>query len=135
MVEVAQRAPEAAAELILSLAHLVGEQRTAMQRSDWVDLERVLLQMRSVMDKIQASRGGAEGFRTQLQDLAPQERARVDDVLYEANVDRQISAELIRLNLHRFNALRAMRAHAEGVDGYDRDGRAIAHGVRLSTRA
>jgi len=124
-----------AVSLVMSLAQLVADQRQSMENSDWDRLERVLAEMRAVMDAVLAARGGVPGLRQELSDLPSNERDRIDEVMREASVNRQVSTELIRLNLHRFNALRAMRAHADGVDGYDRDGRPLAHGLRISARA
>ena len=128
-------APKPAVALVLSLAQLVAEQKASMQSSDWDSLERVLSEMRAVMDAVLASEGGVPGLRRELEQLAAPERDRIDHILREASTDRLVSAELIRLNLHRFNALRAMRAHADGVDGYGKDGRGVAHRMRLSARA
>jgi hypothetical protein len=121
-------------ELIGQLVGALSKQRQALADSDWSALNAVIPQLQDVVFSISQYPGGIEGLRSELAGLSEDLKSSVSQTLEAAAVDRKASAELIKINLQRFNALKSIHAVSADEDTYGQDTLSPRPGLKLSTR-
>jgi hypothetical protein len=121
-------------ELLGQLVGALSKQRQALAESDWSALNEVIPQLQDVVFSISQYPGGIEGLRAELAGLSEELRSGVNESLEAAAVDRKASAELIKINLQRFYALRSIHAVSASEDTYGQDSLSPRPGLKLSTR-
>lgn len=104
-------------EILQAFAVNLALQRQALAERNWVALSEVVPKLQQSMSLVQAYPGGAAGLRERLASMTS-ENNEVSSLLEHATSDRLMSAELIRMNIHRLNALKSLFEHG-AVDNSD----------------
>lgn len=123
-----------ALSLVSKLVAAMAEQREALASSDWAALSAAVPQLQTVVWSISQFPGGVEGLRNELSNMSDDRRETLKATLQAAAVDRRTSAELIKINLQRFSALRSIYALSEADDVYGQHAASTRPGLKLSTR-
>ncbi|NBO81854.1 MAG: hypothetical protein EBU75_03245 [Betaproteobacteria bacterium] len=119
--------------LLFDFSEAIAHQREALAKRDWLKLQNSIRTLQQAMHQIASFPGGAEGLRHQLLASDGQERQTADRLIEKVMVERRSSAELIRLQLQRFQALQAMTSLGEDAATYTETGGGQGRGSRLST--
>lgn len=119
--------------LLFTFSEAISMQRDALARRDWVKLQQSIQALQQAMHQIASFPGGPEGMRSQLNASAGDTREAADLLIQKVVIDRRSSAELIRLQLQRLQALQLMTS-LESDDGtYTESGNNKGRSGRLST--
>jgi hypothetical protein len=86
-------------------------QREAIATKDWTALAEIIPNLQHAMSLVQNYPGGVSSLRADLSKLTSQGETQVADLLQDAAADRLAAAELIRININRLNALKALLEH------------------------
>jgi len=135
-VTTSQPAPENqgdAMRLLFDFSEAISNQREALAKRDWVKLQHSIQSLQQAMQQIASFRGGAEGVRNQLVSSEGQARKVADRLIEKVMIERRSSAELIRLQLQRLQALQTMTSLDEESATYTESGTSKGRIGRLST--
>lgn len=122
-------------EFIVFVGECMANQRASIEKGDWQQLNHVVPKLQEALLVISRFPGGLEGLRERLENLPDDQRQRINHLMEAASVDRRVAAELIKINLHRFSALKALHENTVSDETYGSEHRAIKPGSRLSARA
>jgi len=119
--------------LLFDFSEAISQQREALASRDSAKLQLSIKGLQHAMHQIANFPGGAEGVRSQLVATEGQARVSADRLIEKVSVERRSSAELIRLQLQRLQALQAMTALQGETATYSESGAINSKGGRLST--
>jgi hypothetical protein len=122
-----------AIRLLFDFSEAVALQREALVGRDWTKLQQSIQSLQHAMQQISSFPGGAEGVREQLLASEGVVRERADQLIERVTIERRSSAELIRLQLQRLQALQTMTSFEEDAGLYSETGATKGRGGRLST--
>jgi hypothetical protein len=98
-------------EILQAFSTNLALQREAIAAKNWAALAEIVPHLQHAMSLVQSYPGGAASLRADLSELASQGKSQVADLLQGAAADRLAAAELIRININRLNALKALLEH------------------------
>ncbi|NDA83107.1 MAG: hypothetical protein EBY01_08675 [Actinobacteria bacterium] len=119
--------------LLFDFSEAIAHQREALAKRDWPKLQHSIRALQQAMHQIASFPGGAEGVRSQLITSEGQARKTADRLIEKVMTERRSSAELIRLQLQRIQALQTMTALEADTATYTETGANKGRGGRLST--
>jgi hypothetical protein len=122
-----------AMRLLFDFSEAIAHQREALAKRDWVKLQRSIQALQHAMHQIASFPGGAEGVRHQLVASEGEAREAADRLIEKVAIERRSSAELIRLQLQRLQALQAMTSLDDDAGTYTESGATKGRSGRLST--
>jgi len=119
--------------LLFDFSEAIALQREALAGRDWAKLQQSIHALQQAMQHISSFPGGAEGVRKQLLASEGTARETADHLIERVMIERRSSAELIRLQLQRLQALQTMTSFEEDAGLYSETGATKGRGGRLST--
>jgi len=119
--------------LLFDFSEAIAQQREALAKRDWAKLQQSIQVLQHAMHQIASFPGGAEGVRHQLVASEGEAREAADRLIEKVAIERRSSAELIRLQLHRLQALQTMTSLDEESATYTESGTSKGRVGRLST--
>lgn len=119
--------------LLFDFSEAISNQREALAKRDWVKLQHSIQSLQQAMQQIASFPGGAEGVRNQLVSSEGHARKVADRLIEKVMIERRSSAELIRLQLQRLQALQTMTSLDEESTTYTESGTSKGRISRLST--
>jgi hypothetical protein len=122
-----------AMRLLFDFSEAIAHQREALAKRDWGKLQVSIQSLQEAMQQIASFPGGAEGVRRQLAASEEAVRESADRLIEKVSIERRSSAELIRLQLQRLQALQTMTSLSEETATYTESGASGGQGNRLST--
>jgi hypothetical protein len=122
-----------AMRLLFDFSEAIAHQREALAKRDWAKLQQSIQALQQAMHQIASFPGGAEGVRHQLVASEGGAREIADRLIEKVAIERRSSAELIRLQLQRFQALQTMTSLDEESATYNESGTSKGRIGRLST--
>lgn len=108
--------------LLRSLARSVSALRSVLEANQLTEIEPVLADVQSHLDRVNAFPGGAQGLQQAIALLAEPTRSELQTLLEQAKLDHQINAQLIRLAMQRNAALQAYTAQSSAAATYSSEG-------------
>jgi hypothetical protein len=122
-----------AMRLLFDFSEAIAHQREALAKRDWAKLQQSIHALQQAMHQIASFPGGAEGVRHQLVASEGEARETADRLIEKVAIERRSSAELIRLQLQRLQALHTMTSLDEETTTYSESGTSKGRIGRLST--
>ena len=108
--------------LLRSLARSVSALRSVLEANQLTEIEPVLADVQSHLDRVNAIPGGAQRLQQAIALLAEPTRSELQTLLEQAKLDHQINAQLIRLAMQRNAALQAYTAQSSAAATYSSEG-------------
>lgn len=108
--------------LLMSLAQSVAALRRVLESNQLAEIEPVLVDVQSHLDKVNTFPGGAQGLQQAITLLAEPARTETQNLLEKAKLDHQINAQLIRLAMQRNAAMQAYSAQSSAAATYSNEG-------------
>lgn len=108
--------------LLNALAQSVSTLRKVLESHQLTELEPVLSQVQSYLDKVNSYPGGTQGLQKTIALLPEPSKTETQHLLEQAKLDHQINAQLIRLAMQRNAALQAYTAQSSAAATYSSEG-------------
>lgn len=108
--------------LLTALTQSVLALRKVLESHQLTELEPVLSEVQSYLDKINSYPGGAQGLQDAIARLPEPTKTETQTMLEQARLDHQINAQLIRLAMQRNAALQAYTAQSSAAATYSSEG-------------
>jgi len=124
-----------ALRLLFDFSEAISCQREALALRDWTKLQGSIQALQVAMSQIANFPGGAEGVRQQLLETEGKTKDAANQLIEKVMIERKSSAELIRLQLQRLQALKTITALEEDSATYTESGANKGKSIHLSTWA